>query len=388
MSTRRLFEEQVTLRQFETQVEEVREKKGRWEARLSATAFFPEGGGQPGDKGTLVLEDGRRVAVLDTKETDGMIWHLLDQEICPGERVTGILDWDFRFRNTQNHSGEHIVSGLIHQKYGYHNVGFHMGSDAVTMDFDGVVKEEDLKEIEAAANRAIEEDVPFEILYPTKEELSSMEYRSKKEIGGQVRIVRIGSYDTCACCGTHVESAGQIRLIKLLGVASYKGGVRISMLAGKDALDDYCRKHDLVMKAVHLLSAKPEKVEESLEKLIRDKEELKSALIGLQRRIGEEKAAQVPEGSEKVCFVEPAFSMDELREMVNKAALRAKLVLGILPLEEQRCQYVLISNEADVRPLGKELNQRFEGKGGGQPTMVQGTLYGDPEEIRKFFMEV
>ena len=186
--------------------------------------LFPEGGGQPGDKGTLVLEDGRRVAVLDTKETDGNDLASPGSGDLPGGNGspgfwTGISGFGIR----RTHSGEHIVSGLIHQKYGYHNVGFHMGSDAVTMDFDGVVKEEDLKEIEAAANRAIEEDVPFEILYPTKEELSSMEYRSKKEIDGQVRIVRIGSYDTCACCGTHVESAGQIPPDQTFGRGKLQG---------------------------------------------------------------------------------------------------------------------------------------------------------------------
>lgn len=365
---------------------QVRENKGGFEAALDATAFFPEGGGQSGDRGVLLGGDGWKRNVLDTREEDGVIWHLLDGEVPEGVDAEGILDWEFRLRNTQNHSGEHIVSGLIHRRYGYSNVGFHMGSDAVTMDFDGVIREEELREIEAEANQVIEENVPFEILYPTSKELEKMEYRSKKEIAGQVRIVRVGEYDTCACCGTHVRFAGEIRLIKLLGLASYKGGVRVSMLAGKDALEDYIKKHETVRKAARLLSVKPELLGERLEKTLQDMEELKFKFVGLQRQVGEEKAAAVPEGSERACFVEPLFSMDELRELVNKASSRSKLALGLLPSGKNLCQYVLMSRKEDVRPLGKELNARFQGKGGGRQTMVQGSLQADFEEIRKFFL--
>ena len=287
----------------------------------------------------------------------------------------------------QNHSGEHILSGIIYAKYGYHNVGFHMGSDMVTLDLDGVTKPEELPVLEAQVNEVIQKDLPVEIRYPGEEELSHMDYRSKKAIDGQIRIVQIPGYDTCACCGTHVEHTGEIRLVKLLGMQNYKGGVRISMLAGKDALDDYDRKHAMIQDAMHLLSVKSDKVVDGIQKALDNQAALKSKLIALQRQIGQEKAEAILEGTRKVCFLEPNFQMDELREMANKAALRAEVVLGLLPVKEGVCQYVLISNSADVREMGRKLNLCFMGKGGGQPSMVQGTLFGEGEEIREYFME-
>ncbi len=390
MTTRRLFEENVKTQRFEAKVLSCAEEKGKYRIELDATAFFPEGGGQPGDQGELfpgLNENGEPVRVLDTREKAGAIYHVTDKAIPEGTEVLGRLNWDKRLRNMQNHSGEHILSGLIHAKYGYNNVGFHMGSDAVTLDLDGVIAPEELPEFERQVNEVIEKNVEIEILYPSREELENIDYRSKKEIAGQVRIVRIGSYDTCACCGTHVEYTGEIRLVKLLGIQNYKGGVRISMLAGRDAIEDYEKKHAMIQEATHLLSVKPDQVDSGIRKLLDANAALKSKLIAFQRQIGEKKAAAIPEGTRKVCFLEPNFQSDELREMCNKAAVKAELVLGLLPIREGLCQYVLISNQTDVRELGKALNEKFNGKGGGQPSMVQGTLMADGEEIKAYFLE-
>ncbi len=212
MLTRRLFEENVKTQRFEARVLSCTEEKGKYHIELDATAFFPEGGGQPGDQGELfpgLKEDGEPVKVLDTREKAGVIFHVTDKAILEGTEVLGRLNWDKRLRNMQNHSGEHILSGLIHAKYGYNNVGFHMGSDAVTLDLDGVIAPEELPEFERQVNEAIEKNLEIEVFYPTREELEHVDYRSKKEIEGQVRIVRIGDYDTCACCGTHVERTGR-----------------------------------------------------------------------------------------------------------------------------------------------------------------------------------
>lgn len=390
MNTRRLFEEDVEIKSFEAYVTACTEDKHGYCIVLDATAFFPEGGGQPGDQGELfpgLSGEAEPVRVLDTRERDGIICHLTDRPIEPGSRILGRLNWDKRLRNMQNHSGEHILSGLIHAKYGYHNVGFHMGSDAVTLDLDGVIDLEGLEELECEVNEAIEKDVEVEILYPDKEELSRLNYRSKKEIEGQVRLVRMGAYDTCACCGTHVKHTGEIRLVKLLTLQNYKGGVRISMLAGKDAVEDYRKKHAMIQEATHLLSVKSDKVVEGIQKALDQTAQVKSRYIALQRQIGEKQAEAIDGGTKRVCFLEQNFQMDELREMINKAALRAELVLGLLSIQEGICQYILMSNSMDVRPISKELNERFSGKGGGQASMVQGTLLEDGETVRHYFME-
>ena len=365
-------------------------KTGGGRIALDGTVFYPEGGGQPADRGTLTLADGTVLHVTDVHETNGIIWHTVDalpETAQPGAAVTSTIDWEWRFDKMQQHTGEHILSGILHQMFGAENVGFHIGSDAVRMDTSVPISAEGLREAELAANRIIWENVPVLITYPTPEELAALTYRSKKEIAGQVRVVRIGSYDTCACCGTHVEYTREIRLVKLLGIQNYKGGVRISMLAGRDAIEDYEKKHAMIQEATHLLSVKPDQVDSGIRKLLDANAALKSKLIAFQRQIGEEKAAAIPEGTRKICFLEPNFQSDELREMCNKAAVKAELVLGLLPIREGLCQYVLISNQADVRELGKALNKEFNGKGGGQPSMVQGTLMADGEEIKAYFLE-
>ena len=286
----------------------------------------------------------------------------------------------------QNHSGEHILSGLIYTKFGYHNVGFHMGSEAVTLDMDGVITTEELAELESKVNEIIEKDLPVEVLYPKDQELEKMEYRSKKAIDGQIRIVRIPGADLCACCGTHVERTGEIRLVKLLGVQNYKGGVRISMLAGKDAIEDYNKKHAMIQEAMHLLSVKSDKVTEGIEKTLENQAAVKSKYIALQRQIGREKADNILDGTKRVCFLESLFQMDELREMGNQAAEHAEVVLGLIPVKENVCQYVLVSNSVDVRSISKELNAEFQGKGGGQPSMVQGTLNAKGDEVQSWFL--
>ena len=235
--TEKLFYQDSHRSTFTAIVQEVRPSGNGYEIILDRTAFFPEGGGQSSDTGSL-----GGVSVSDVQEIDGKIIHYTDGPLVEGTEVEGCIDWTERFSKMQQHTGEHIVSGLIHKIYGYHNVGFHLGTDSVTLDFNGVVPKEKLHEIEQLANEAVAKNLPVQVLYPTDEELSKISYRSKIEIEGQVRIVVIDGYDVCACCAPHVKQTGEIGLIKLVGMQNYKGGVRISMLCGFRALEDYYQK--------------------------------------------------------------------------------------------------------------------------------------------------
>ncbi len=214
-------------------------KTGGGRIALDGTVFYPEGGGQPADRGTLTLADGTVLHVTDVHETNGIIWHTVDalpETAQPGAVVTGTIDWEWRFDKMQQHTGEHILSGILHQMFGAENVGFHIGSDAVRMDTSVPISAEGLREAELAANRIIWENVPVLITYPTPEELAALTYRSKKEIAGQVRIVTIPGADVCACCGTHTAATGQVGQIKILTSENYKGGVRLSVVCGGRAL--------------------------------------------------------------------------------------------------------------------------------------------------------
>ena len=280
MSTIKLYETDAYLGEFTAIVEKCVSETGIFKVALNQTAFYPEGGGQPADCGTL-----GNARVLDVQEIDGVIWHTVTELLEPGKEVVGKVDFERRFSNMQNHTGEHIVSGLVAREYGYHNVGFHMGSEVITVDFDGVLTQEQLFDIEMQANDAVLKDVPVTVSYPSREELERTDYRSKKEIEGQVRLVTVEGYDCCACCGTHVSHTGEIRLIKILGVQHYKGGVRVSMLCGERAFRDYMVKHSNSVGIAQLLSVKPEEAGDAVVRLKEKNVELKKELKQLKKQI-------------------------------------------------------------------------------------------------------
>lgn len=376
MSTVRLFDEDAYLREFFSQVVECIRENGEFKVRLEQTAFYPEGGGQPADTGYL-----NEVRVTDVHEKDGEIWHSVSEEILPGTEVTGRIDWERRYYFMQNHSGEHIVSGIVNRRFGYHNVGFHMNLNLVTLDFDGILTEEQVREVELEANRAVAENVEFCISYPTSEELKAIPYRSKKEIEGQVRLVRAVGYDICACCGSHVKTAGEIRMIKILTVQKYKSGVRLSMLSGEAACRDYIEKHEELLKSARRLSVKPEQLSAAIEKLQEENAKLRQEIISQKRKVYQLQTELLPDGLEKVCFVDSELHGGDLKELANIALSRVKTVLV---LGKNNC-YMLRSNTEDVRVYNDEIREKFSGKGGGKSEMAQGTLQGDPEEVKKWF---
>lgn len=380
MEIERLYEADPYIREFDARVVACEQVKDHYRILLDRTAFFPEGGGQPGDRGMI-----GEALIKDTHEKDGMIWHYSDRGLNPGNEVHGKIDWDFRFSNMQNHAGEHIVSGLIHGKYGYDNVGFHMGSEAVTLDINGELTKEQVKEIEKEANGAIEANIPIQVFVPEKRVLEQMEYRSKKELEGDVRIVEISGYDRCACCGTHPLRTGEIRLIKILSVQNYKGGVRIAMLAGNRALEDYMDKHESVVDISHLLSAKTGEITGAVERLLKEMADLKYTMVQMKREIMERKAQALEISTNAVCVEENEFKGNELREYANMLSERAEKVLAVSGGTDSQRRYVLIDKRGGAKTLGQEIQTLFGGKGGGSPQMIQGTMSGNFEEIKGWF---
>ena len=239
MITEKLFYKNVYMKEFEAVVlnSSFDEKKKNWLVELDRTAFYPEGGGQPADEGTLSTGEGIVRRVMDVHEKEGTILHYCDGPLDEGMKVRGQLDWERRFDHMQQHSGEHIVSGMICSRFHCDNVGFHMGKDTVVIDYNAEVSRAALAELEEAANRYIWEDHALQILWPTPEELKALEYRSKKELTGDVRITSFPGADICACCGTHVMTSGQVGLVKFIGSQKFSKGTRIELLCGKRAFD-------------------------------------------------------------------------------------------------------------------------------------------------------
>ena len=380
--TVKLYDIDSHIQKFEAAVTACTQTDKGYAVELDQTAFFAEGGGQQADRGVL---DGQKV--MDVKEKEEHIYHYVKEAIEIGKKVEGQIDWTFRFTNMQQHSGEHILSGIVYAWKGYHNVGFHMNDALTTIDFDGPFTSEELQELEIRANRVIYENQPVTIEYPHQEELDQMNYRSKKKLTGAIRIVKVGNSDCCACCAPHVRTTGEIGMVKIIGAESYKGGVRLTIVCGERAVKDYERKNQLLKEIGARLSAKPEQVAKAVEKQERELHQLKEKMAALSAQLIQYKLEQIaPEGS--VCLVENALDPVAARTLVNGMAAK---VSGhgavLLPKAEGEYQYIIGSRTEDVRPLAKELAVRFGGRGGGSSQMVQGTATGQVTEIAAFLSQ-
>lgn len=374
---KKLFYESPYMKEFSAEVLSCREGKKGFEVILDRTAFYPEGGGQPADKGTL---GGARV--LDVHEKDGNVVHYTDTPLKEGETVEGRIDWERRFSLMQEHSGEHLVSGLIHSHFGYDNVGFHMGSEEVSIDFNGLLTWEDLMKIETEANEIIFDNREIEAGFPPKEELEILDYRSKKELNGDIRIVKIPGGDICACCGTHVKKTGEIGIVKFLSMIHYKGGVRITLLCGKRALMDYEARRDQLQKISVMLSAKTGETAAAVEKLKLELAACQSKAAELSKRLIESKVEKLPVCDGNFYLMEPDFDAQQLRLLVNRILeeKKGKTVLALGSIHEGY-SYVLGSQSEDMRLLSKGLNGLLNGRGGGSSQMAQGTFFTGKETL-------
>ena len=363
--------------------------RGGGKLALDGTVFYPEGGGQPADHGTLTLPDGTRLTVTDVHEQGGVIWHRVDalpDTAAPGTAVTGRIDWAWRFDKMQQHTGEHILSGILHQMFGAENVGFHIGSDAVRMDASVPISAEGLREAELAANRIVWQNVPVLITYPTREELTRMTYRSKKEIEGQVRIVTIPGADVCACCGTHTAATGAVGQIKILAAENYKGGVRLSIVCGERALLAAQAMRQRQADIGALLSAKPSETAHAVHRVYDEYTALKFAHFGLCSELFDALAAQVAPGADAIRIV-PGLDPDGLHRLAARLSEATTGLCAALTANEKGTGYCLAQAGGDVRALTKALNTALNGRGGGKPGICQGSCAAAPEQVESFLTE-
>jgi len=379
--TIRLYNQDSALLEFTATVMSCEEKKGQYLVTLDRTAFFPEGGGQGADHGVL-----GGVNVIDCHEHGGEVEHTTDSPLEVGAVVEGHVDAVRRLDMMQQHSGEHIFSGLVCQLFGYDNVGFHIGSEAVTMDFNGPLTEADVRRVEQLANEIVWKNVPVNTLLPNKEELEAMHYRSKKALEGTVRIVNIPGADTCACCGTHVKQTGAVGQIKVMGWQKYKSGVRVSILCGRRALAEESLLLEQAKNASVALSCKTQELAAAVERVIAERDQLRYHNEQLGLRIFDMLAAQEEAHDVRVVLCD-ALPASAVRKAAGKLCAGARFALVLVPREDGY-SFAMSSETEDVRPATKALCQRFGGKGGGPKDMTQGVLTGGAiEEIRKTMEE-
>ena len=380
METEKLYYTDPFLKMFTAKVLSCETGKNGYLVTLDRTAFYPEGGGQPADHGAL-----NGIAVTDVHEKDGVVLHTVEKSVEIGENVTGTIDWARRFDHMQQHSGEHILSGILCRDYHCDNVGFHLGADTVTIDYNTDISWEEALAAEYKANQAIWADAPVEITYPSPEELEALDYRSKKALTGKVRIVTFPEADCCACCGTHVLRAGQVGIIKVLSCQKFRSGVRMEILCGERAWRYLSGTYDQARAIGQHLSVKPLDAAAAVEHLTEELAAAKQRMAELEAEVFSHKAHQYC-GKGDVVLVEPPLRPDGVRRLADAVAKECGGLAAVFAGEDSRYNYALVrADGADIAPLVKAMNAALSGRGGGRSGFAQGSVQTEEAAIRAFF---
>ncbi len=380
--TEKLYYADSHLRDFEAAVTGCVLRGEDWLLTLDRTAFFPEGGGQPADIGFI-----GPARVLDVHEKDGEILHRTDRPLPAGERFACRLDWEQRLRRMQNHSGEHILSGLVYSRFGFDNVGFHMGPDCMTMDYSGELSREQLAELEKLANEAVRADLPLKIWFPPAEELEELHYRSKLDLKENVRIVEIPGIDRCACCAPHVDRTGEVGMVKVLSAERHRGGVRVTALCGMDAWELAKSYQESVTAISGLLSVPRDRVVQGVERALETQAGQKERIALLSLELARLRAESQPETEENLVIFDRVLDEVAQRELVNLLTEKCPVAAVFSGSDGEGWRYVIGSRRADLRKNGRAVNAGISGRGGGSPGMIQGRAGADAETIRAFFRD-
>ncbi len=377
--TEKIYDTNSYLTEFEAEVISCNEADGYYKVILNKTAFFPEEGGQYSDKGTLGDSE-----VFDVQIENGEIVHYCRQSLTG--TVTGKLNFERRFRNMQNHTGEHVISGLIHSLFGGENVGFHLGEDEVTCDYDIELNEEQLNKVEFLANEAVYKNLSVTGYYPSESELKNTEYRSKKEINEAIRIVKIGDVDCCACCAPHVKTTGEVGIIKILSSMKLRSGVRLFIACGKDAYLDYAEKHSQIKAVGALLASKGEDCAENVERLIKSNKEAVYKINSLLAQINEIKLETIEKTDKTLLLFTSCTDKKQLIDLVNKAKEKSGSMCAAFGGDDTLGYTYIVYSEDEILPsFIKNMNTALSGRGGGRVPMCQGSVTASSNEISAFF---
>lgn len=418
--TIKLYDRDAYATEFEADIISCEPNKAddkRFDIILNQTLFFPEEGGQSPDMGIL---GGYRV--VDVQIKNGVITHTVDTsagdccimgkeeaqteknadgqitgmecvsekaELAAGIHVHGKIDWQHRFYNMQQHSGEHIFSGIVHRRFGFENVGFHLSDSVVTMDFSGVISPEDIAEVEHEVNVAISKNIPIEVTYPSRDELAQLEYRSKIEIEGQVRIVTVPGYDVCACCAPHVKRTGEIGMLKVMNYQNYKGGVRVSILCGFRALEAFRQKCDIISELMGIFTTNQEAIVDNVTKLKAVNQSLKSELGTAKSALLDYKVAELPTDTDNAVLFEDGIDTNTARNCVNALVEKySGFSAFFMGNDEEGYSFIIGSKNADCNTVAAALRNKLGARGGGKPVMVQGSVKAAKSEIKEVLKEV
>lgn len=378
MQTLKLYYEDPNIKEFTAQVVSCQIVDRGYAVILDQTAFYPEGGGQACDLGTL-----NDVPVLDVQERGEQVVHICAAPLAG--TVKGQIQWDRRFDLMQQHTGEHIISGIIHRIYGYGNCGFHVGEQVMEVDFDGPIDPDTLAKIEWEANEAVWQDIPLKCWYPSPEELPGVFYRTKRALPWPVRIVQVPGYDSCACCGVHVSTTGQVGLIKILSCVKFHQGVRLELVCGQRALRYMCRIFEQNRLVSQTFSAKMLETGDTAKRVSEQLAAEKFRASGLEKRLFGAIAQQYA-GKQNVLHFEENLSSAGIRELADAlGGVCTGWAVVCSGTDESGYGICIVSRTEDVRTLGAEAAKILNGRGGGKPGCFQGSFRTTRNHIRDFF---
>jgi alanyl-tRNA synthetase len=383
MLTERLFYKDSYISTFNATVKGCVKNSDFYHIILDKTAFFFEGGGQKADTGFI-----GEAVVSDVREIDGQIVHICDRALEIDKEYICSLNWDVRFRRMQQHGGEHIVSGIVHSLFGYDNVGFHMEDDYVTVDFNGELTREQLDEVEDKANLAVCKNYDIVCYFPNEKQLAELDYRSKLDLTEGVRLVDIKNTDLCACCAPHLSKTGEIGAIKILDFMRHRGGVRLVMKSGLDAVEDYRNKYKSVYEISNFLSAKQGEVTAAVERLKAENESLYREFTAFKATVANDSKKSMIFTSKCAYLIVSNFDADMMREVANFGMEMRELCLVFSGNDEAGYSYIACSKTLDMRSVAKDLNNALQGRGGGRDTMIQGKVAATEEVIKKYINSI
>ena len=383
MFTEKIYYSDAYISEFSSEVLLCEPCKKGFKVVLNKTAFFPEGGGQKPDTG--VIGD---ALVYDVQEENGVIYHYIDKELAVNSEYFCKINWKKRFSRMQNHSGEHIVSGIVHSFFGYDNVGFHMEEDYVTVDFSGELTREELDLIEEKANSVVYDNIDIVCFFPESEELSVLDYRSKLELTENVRLVKIGETDLCACCAPHVLKTGEVGIIKILDFMRHRGGVRIVMKCGSTALFDYREKYRSVLGVSNILSAKQNEISTSVERLVNETDNIKYEFNAFKQKVAEENLKNIKQTGDVSYLISSYYDTEMMRLTANYGMTVSTLSLVFSGDDINGYSYIVGSNTLELSSVASRINSTLNGRGGGRGTMIQGKVSEKAEVIEKFITNI
>lgn len=382
--TEKLYDSNSYATEFDATVLSCEKCDKGYETVLDKTLFFPEEGGQCCDKGTL-----NNTVITDVQIKGETVYHYSDTPFEPGAAVHGSIEFKLRFRNMQNHTGEHIICGIAHKLYGCENVGFHLGEDYVTMDLDCTLSKEQIEQIEYLANEAVFKNAEVTAYYPCEEELSSLDYRSKGELSGKVRIVKIDGVDVCACCAPHVARTGEVGLIKIVDFTNHRGGMRFTIHCGFDALRDYHERYLQTLAVSNMLSVKQNEVSEGVQKLLDDMEKLRHELSEKNKTIASMYVDALSSADKNVCIFDSSLDRDAMRIIANGGMKKLNGVIAVMSgCDADGYTYIMGSENVNLCNWSKDINASLSGRGGGSKTMIQGSLGATRAEIEDFVKNI